>query len=534
MFYSENVLAKKSPLGNVWIAAHWSKRLTQAMIAKSDVIEACEFISHPTAPLALRTSGHLLLGVVRIHDSKQKVLMSDCNSALVKIKVAFRPGAVDLPAGSTLAQFNAVTLPETLTDFDLSVPAHFAFDDLSQISASRRADITLAEDTYVSRRGHDATLGDLDGEVVPFFDITRTSASGDNEVEVGRDAPSLDTTHASVRSLGLKDAAADANRSLDARPLHDYSLEDDARPPRFESEGFGFDDLGHNTTLAAASAADSRMNLTVPELVDDIDLAAPAAATTPQQATKARQAKRRKVVVDQETILSGKFLRSALAEDGPDDITRSSFEKGRKRLSHDMPPVEYEAVRRKVRDESDLTAIFGKPFAEGWSIEWTAETLVTATAESDAIPDANTTTRSMDYPAYDDAGLEYRAGERSLDESLAQPHSRPSGAAEQANPQFDVTALPDESAQPAGASKSASQARVAGWSQRTQKMKDALQTHFEQEPSLSFKTMTTNQTRRAAAASFFEILVLKTKGFIDVAQPGAFADVTLTPTAALA
>ena len=90
MFYSEFVLAKKSPLGNVWLAAHWTKKLTSAMIAKSDVVEACNSIIHPAAPLALRTSGHLLLGVVRIHDSKQKVLMTDCSNALVKIKVCMQ------------------------------------------------------------------------------------------------------------------------------------------------------------------------------------------------------------------------------------------------------------------------------------------------------------------------------------------------------------------------------------------------------------------------------------------------------------
>jgi cohesin complex subunit SCC1 len=87
MFYSEYVLAKKGPLGKVWLAAHWNKKLTRAMIAKSDVVEACLSIIKPAAPLALRTSGHLLLGVVRIHDSKQKSLMNDCSEALIKIKV---------------------------------------------------------------------------------------------------------------------------------------------------------------------------------------------------------------------------------------------------------------------------------------------------------------------------------------------------------------------------------------------------------------------------------------------------------------
>lgn len=42
--------------------------------------------------MGLRTSGHLLLGVVRIYSKKAKYLLADCNDAVVKIKIAFRPG----------------------------------------------------------------------------------------------------------------------------------------------------------------------------------------------------------------------------------------------------------------------------------------------------------------------------------------------------------------------------------------------------------------------------------------------------------
>ena len=58
-------------------------------------------IVNPTAPLALRVTGHLLLGVVRIYSRKVKYLMNDCSEALVKIKLAYRPGIVDLPEDQT-------------------------------------------------------------------------------------------------------------------------------------------------------------------------------------------------------------------------------------------------------------------------------------------------------------------------------------------------------------------------------------------------------------------------------------------------
>ena len=80
-------------------------------------------ISQFQVKLALRTSGHLLLGVVRIYSRKAKYLLADCNEAFVKIKMAFRPGVVDLPEENREAAVAAITLQENFHDFD-------ALDDL--------------------------------------------------------------------------------------------------------------------------------------------------------------------------------------------------------------------------------------------------------------------------------------------------------------------------------------------------------------------------------------------------------------------
>lgn len=39
MFYEQMVLAKKGPLGNVWLAAHWEKKLTKLQIIDTDVVD---------------------------------------------------------------------------------------------------------------------------------------------------------------------------------------------------------------------------------------------------------------------------------------------------------------------------------------------------------------------------------------------------------------------------------------------------------------------------------------------------------------
>jgi cohesin complex subunit SCC1 len=92
MFYSQIILAKKGPLGKVWLAAHWGdKKLGRTQIFSADIATSVDNIVNPAVPLALRVSGHLLLGVVRIYSRKVKYLLKDCDEAMVKIKMAFRP-----------------------------------------------------------------------------------------------------------------------------------------------------------------------------------------------------------------------------------------------------------------------------------------------------------------------------------------------------------------------------------------------------------------------------------------------------------
>ena len=92
MFYSQIILAKKGPLGKVWLAAHWGdKKLGRPQIFSTDIASSVDSIVNPAVPLALRVSGHLLLGVVRIYSRKVRYLMHDCHEAMVKIKMAFKP-----------------------------------------------------------------------------------------------------------------------------------------------------------------------------------------------------------------------------------------------------------------------------------------------------------------------------------------------------------------------------------------------------------------------------------------------------------
>lgn len=67
----------------------------------------------PEVPIALRLSGHLLLGLVRIYSWKVNYLFQDCNRMLSDIRTAFATVQIDLPVEADRAPFESVTLPET-------------------------------------------------------------------------------------------------------------------------------------------------------------------------------------------------------------------------------------------------------------------------------------------------------------------------------------------------------------------------------------------------------------------------------------
>lgn len=164
MFYSQVILARKGPLGKIWLAAHWDKKLSKTQIFNTDLTESVESILNPTTPLALRVSGHLMLGVVRIYSRKVKYLIADCTEAMWKIKMAFRPGNVDLPDTAIVATTTTIDDPRFFgnvdSDYDFPELADTAFSQsmLTQYDELRLARTrTLApqrETTQPQDRSH--------------------------------------------------------------------------------------------------------------------------------------------------------------------------------------------------------------------------------------------------------------------------------------------------------------------------------------------------------------------------------------------
>ncbi|CZT47898.1 related to double-strand-break repair protein rad21 [Rhynchosporium secalis] len=214
MFYSETLLSKTGPLARVWLSANLERKLSKNHILQASVKDSVEAIVTPNqAPMALRLSGQLLLGVVRIYSRKARYLLDDCNEALMKIKMAFRlSGNNDMPTGIHMPSRDALMLPDVLTEGDnLEMPpmpdASFLFSQLDDDSHQRKRragsrDINLQEDytgsqflqsSIENQNDEDLALDvmdDLDLGLDFGLDLDDFNPKAvDRSIEVGRDAP---------------------------------------------------------------------------------------------------------------------------------------------------------------------------------------------------------------------------------------------------------------------------------------------------------------------------------------------------------
>lgn len=210
MFYSDAILSRRGPLGKVWLAAHMEKKLSKTQTLQTDIEQSVDaIIGQEVEVMALRLSGQLLLGVVRIYSRKAKYLLDDCNEALLKIKMAFRPGVVDMTEDQLVVNSNAITLQRNDIDINIWNPdlnwdigledrlpltqgQHIANMEDITLNVPIGLDIGLGDDTF------NYDLGPADGIGSQDFDLgldwgdearARSELGDDMSVEIGLEAP---------------------------------------------------------------------------------------------------------------------------------------------------------------------------------------------------------------------------------------------------------------------------------------------------------------------------------------------------------
>uniref|UniRef100_A0A915CRD9 Double-strand-break repair protein rad21 n=1 Tax=Ditylenchus dipsaci TaxID=166011 RepID=A0A915CRD9_9BILA len=168
MFYAQFVLSKKGPLSKIWLAAHWERKLSKAQIFETNVQDAVDEILKPKVKLSLRTTGHLLLGIVRIYSRKAKYVLADCNEAFLKIKMAFRSGGVEEAELREKEDREGSELP-MLTDFeDLdNIPSSIEDYQVGNvnkypINQTHLGAITLRDDHLETSSNYDSEINEDD------------------------------------------------------------------------------------------------------------------------------------------------------------------------------------------------------------------------------------------------------------------------------------------------------------------------------------------------------------------------------------
>lgn len=262
--------------------------------------------------MALRLSGQLLLGVVKIYSRKARYLLEDCNDALIKIKMAFRPGNVDLSMASVRsaqAQASNLLLPDTLTEFDLLMPdpnfnLNLDFDmdapPLSTANLSRAQDITLDRSLEFGR-GNEMYLEEEE-EADPL------AGGVDLNLDTGEEGPSIEfgrRAGSEMRDdIGMSFQALDNPADKDVLPDLEQDIEADISAlPDFQPLDFPVpaDDLGELPQTPRAGD----MNIEEPEILLDEQ-------ETPRPARQA--ARKRRIVEDHVTEIPKRTMEAGLRD----------------------------------------------------------------------------------------------------------------------------------------------------------------------------------------------------------------------------
>ncbi|XP_040908470.1 double-strand-break repair protein rad21-like protein 1 [Toxotes jaculatrix] len=297
LFYTQLFTSKRGPLAKIWLAAHWERKLTKAHVFECNLETTISDIISPKMKIGLRTSGHLLLGVVRIYSRKAKYLLADCNDALLKIKMAFRPGQTDMPVEGLEATLKAITLIEDFTSFDAQLPplSNIEVVDHFSLNQSRSEEITLKEDF-----GNDflnlADIGESQGHQHALLDM-------------------------SFHSLAQKgDAFGDEDKGFDLLDFLTYSS-DHTESTDFIPEEPQNKNL-ENTTLNYQQDADRRdpEEVETPTLNETTLLANEEEAfalepvTITSNSEKKRGKRKRKLIVDQTKELTNEYIREQISD----------------------------------------------------------------------------------------------------------------------------------------------------------------------------------------------------------------------------
>ncbi|GES81316.1 meiotic cohesin complex subunit Rec8 [Rhizophagus clarus] len=146
MFYSKEILTRKSGgFGIIWLAATLGSRSSFRKLSKKEVnsvnlVRACEYVTTPPEPLALRLTSNLMIGITRVYHQQYHFYYSDVNGVwhnLQRALIEMRRESIDMIIPQ--ARYEAITLnDDPFFEIELKIPMH-------DILMSPRIDVNFAQ-----------------------------------------------------------------------------------------------------------------------------------------------------------------------------------------------------------------------------------------------------------------------------------------------------------------------------------------------------------------------------------------------------
>ncbi|KAJ6734655.1 SISTER CHROMATID COHESION 1 PROTEIN 2 [Salix purpurea] len=124
MSYSHCLPSSKGPLGSIWVAAYFFKKLKKAQVTSTDISSSVDKILQDVFDVVTcRVLAYLLLGVVRVYSKKAEYLFDDCNKVLLNVKDFVLSNKDGIHVETLQAPYFSITLPERfeLDAFDLEI-----------------------------------------------------------------------------------------------------------------------------------------------------------------------------------------------------------------------------------------------------------------------------------------------------------------------------------------------------------------------------------------------------------------------------
>ncbi|KAF4070524.1 hypothetical protein AMELA_G00286320 [Ameiurus melas] len=538
--FTQLFTSKRGPLARIWLAAHWEKKITKAHVFECNLEATVEDIISPQIKIGLRTSGHLLLGVVRIYSKKAKYLLADCNDAVVKIRVAFRPGQLDLPEEGMEAMVKAITLPEDFNDFESQLPDLNTIDvvDHFSLNQGRTEEITMKENFGSSFLTMD-DLGDETQSHQGLFDTSFQSlgANGDGFGDEGMAFDLVDLIANANENAFLTDSYGESSTEVPATP-----------PP-----------TAINTTAPEPSTATSEALPDTPTLNETtlLENAEEGFALEPVavrfSSERRKGSRKRKLVVDQSKELSNETIKAQLAdysdlltaldlapptrqlmdwkENGGVDYLFSHFctpvmdNDLQKLFPRDVLPGE-KGPNRKLGDDRDP-----KEMREQAREAESESTAVHMMEEMSLLQETVEQSRAAEASSFIEPSFIHAEPPESIKSRLQVSHPEPlSEESMLVHPSETDSEAPLTHTQTQHSSLDSQNGEEKRMTSRAQNLLQAIRKqNSSPDATFSLHEMCENCSRSNAAATFFCLLVLKKLQAIGLQQSAPYSDIIITP-----